>query len=192
VVPAAALEPGAGFGLGGVDADALLHLGQGFDSVEVDGELLLTGGGHVGVGVVKAGHREGTVQVDDFSLRAFELEDCGVGAGGEDLSVGDGEGLDFRWGGGGIVGAEMGAGEDVAVEVDGVGRGLLGVREGGEEKSCGESKVFHEWSVSRSWPYWGCEVFRILVRGPSPPPEGYLAGKSLQFMNLQAGCVAKI
>ena len=68
VVPAAALEPGLGFGLGGVDANALLHLGQGFDSVEVDGELLLAGCGHVGVSVVEAGHREGAVEVDDFGF----------------------------------------------------------------------------------------------------------------------------
>lgn len=131
VVPAAALEPGAGLGFGGVGADALLHLGKGSDSIEVDGELLAAGGGHVGVGIVEAGHCEGVVQVDDAGLRGLQFEDLGIGAGGEDLSFGDGQGLDFCGGGGGVVGAEVGAGEDVAMEVNGVRRSLLRLGEGG-------------------------------------------------------------
>ena len=78
------------------------------DADEVDGEFLAAGFADVGVGVVEAGHREGAVEVDDLGLGAFEFEDFGVGAGGEDFSVGDGEGGDFcggwrrgRWGGGG-------------------------------------------------------------------------------------------
>ncbi len=53
-------------GVGGVGADALLHLGEGGRAVEVDGELLLAGVGDVGVGVVEAGHGEGAVEVDDL------------------------------------------------------------------------------------------------------------------------------
>ncbi len=90
---------------------------------EVDGELLAAGFADVGVGVVEAGHGEGSVEVDDLGLRAFEFEDFGVGAGGDDFSFGDGEGCDFGWGGGGVVCAEVGAGEYVAVDEDGV-RGL--------------------------------------------------------------------
>jgi len=150
VVPAAAFEPDAGPGFGGVGADALLHLGEGFDSVEVDGELLLSSGGHVGVGVVEAGHREGAVEVDDAGLWGFQLEDLGVSSGGENFSVGDGEGLNFCGGGGWVVGTEMGSGEDISVEIDGVRRGILCLSEGGEEQDCGESEGFHEWSVSRS------------------------------------------
>ncbi len=72
VVPAAALtSQDAGLRLCGVGADALLHLGEGFDSVEVDGELLLACVGDVGVGVVEAGHCEGAVEVDDLCLWTF-------------------------------------------------------------------------------------------------------------------------
>ena len=176
VIPASAFQPDAGFGFGGVDADPLLHLGKGFDSVEVDGELLVSGGGHVGVGVVESGHCEGVVEVDDAGLRDFELEHFGVGAGGEDLSVGDGQSLDLSGGGGGVVGAKVGAGEDVAVEVDGVGRGLLRGREGGEEESCGESEGFHEWSVSRSWPCWVMKCSGFRSENPPPPLRGILQG----------------
>ncbi len=71
VVPAAAEEPVAVSGGGGVVADAVLHLGEGVDAFEVDGELFAAGVGDVGVGVVEAGHGEGVVQVDDSGLWAF-------------------------------------------------------------------------------------------------------------------------
>ncbi len=118
------LDPGAGLGGGDVGADALLHLGERVDADEVDGELLAAGLADVGVGVVEAGHGEGALEVDDLRLRALEFEDVGVGARGEDFSVGDGEGGDSGRGGGGVVLAEVGSGEDVAVEEDGVGGGL--------------------------------------------------------------------
>ncbi len=76
VVPSSTFDPCAGFGGGDVGADALLHLGEGVDADEVDGELLAAGFADVGVGVVEAGHREGAVQVDDLGLGAFEFEDC--------------------------------------------------------------------------------------------------------------------
>ncbi len=60
----------------------------------------------------------------------LSLRMVGIGACGEDFSVGDGEGGDFCWGGGGIVGAEVGAGEDVAVDQDGVGGLLRGGTDG--------------------------------------------------------------
>ena len=126
VVPSSALDPCAGFGGGDVDADALLHLGEGVDADEVDGELLAAGFADVGVGVVEAGHGEGAVEVDDLGLGAFEFQEVGVGAGGEDFSVGDGDGGDLGGGCGGVVWAEVGAGEDVAVEEDGVGCLRLG------------------------------------------------------------------
>ena len=56
---------------GGVGADAVLHLGEGGDVVEVDGELVAAGVGHVGVGVVEAGHGEGAVEVDDLGGRGL-------------------------------------------------------------------------------------------------------------------------
>ena len=121
VIPSSALDPGAGFGGGDVGADALLHLGEGVDADEVDGEFRAAGFADVGVGVVEAGHGEGAVEVDDLGLRAFEFEEGGVVAGGEDFSVGDGEGGDPGGGWRGVVVAEVGAGEDVAVEEDGVG-----------------------------------------------------------------------
>ncbi len=48
----------------------------------------------------------------------------------DDFSFDDGQGGDFGWGGGWVVGAEVGAGEDVAVDIDDVGR-LLRVGAGG-------------------------------------------------------------
>lgn len=81
----------------------------------------------------------------------------------------------------------MSAGEDVAVEVDGVWWSLLRVREGGEEESRGESEGFHEWSVSRSLPYWGCFVFRISDRGPSPSPLRVSCREVFSIHELAAG-----
>ncbi len=59
-----------GLARGGVGADAGEHVGEGGGVVEVDGELLLAGGGDVGVGVVEAGHGEGAVEVDDLGVGA--------------------------------------------------------------------------------------------------------------------------
>ena len=84
----------------------------------------------MGVGVVEAGHREGTVEVDDLGFRALELEDFGIGARREDFSVGDGEGSDLCRGGRGVVGTEVGAGEDIAVDQDCVGGFLRGGADG--------------------------------------------------------------
>ncbi len=130
VVPSSALNPCAGFGGCDVGADALLHLGEGADADEVDGEPLAASFADVGVGVVEAGHGEGAVEVDDLGFRAFELEDGRVFACCDDFSFDDGQGGDFGWGGGWVVLAEVGAGEDVAVEIDDVGR-LLRVGAGG-------------------------------------------------------------
>ncbi len=72
VVPASAGNPCSGRESGGEGADAGLHLGEGGDVVEVDGELVAAGVGHVGVGVVEAGHDEGAVEVDYFCGGGFE------------------------------------------------------------------------------------------------------------------------
>ena len=155
VVPSSALDPCAGFGGGDVGADALLHLGEGVDADEVDGELLAAGFADVGVGVVEAGHGEGAVEVDDLGLGAFEFQDGGVGACGEDFSVGDGDRGDFGWGCGGVVGAEVGAGEDVAVEVDGVWRrGCCAEASAGDERGCARREGFHDAECNRmGYPY---------------------------------------
>ena len=46
-------------------------------------------------------------------------------------------------------GAEVGAGEDVAVEEDGVGR-VLRRGDWGDEQDCAEYEGFHGWSVAGS------------------------------------------
>ena len=61
VVPASAADPCSGGESGGEGANALLHLGEGGDMVEVDGELIAAGVGDVSVGVVEAGRCEGVV-----------------------------------------------------------------------------------------------------------------------------------
>ena len=130
MVPAGPEDPLAGFRDKHIGADALLHVGERGYVVEVDGELLLAGGGHVGVGIVEAGHDEGTVKVDDLGVRAAQFEDVGVGADGDEGGVGDGEGLDAGGREGRVVRAEVRAGENGAVEVESVGggvwRGVLG------------------------------------------------------------------
>ncbi len=168
VVPSSALNPGAGFGGGDEGADALLHLVEGVDADEVDGESLAARFADVRVGVVDAGHREGAVQVDDLSLRAFELQDLGVSACGYDFSVGYGQGGDFGWGRGGVGGAEVGAGEDVAVEDDRVGGldlglGLGGCR-GGKQDGC-EREGFHGWECIRVTPPVACFAQSLPMKG---------------------------
>ena len=94
MVPAGADEPDtSGLG-GGVGLDAVEHGGEGGNAVEVDSELLLAGGGDVRVGVVEAGHDEGTGEIDDLRVGALELEDVLVRADGDDGGIGDGEGGD--------------------------------------------------------------------------------------------------
>ena len=102
------------------------------------------------VGIVDAGHREGSVKVDDLSLRAFEFGDGGVSTCSEDFSVGDGEGCDFRRCRGGIVGTEVGSSEDVAVYIDGVG-GRLGVGDACEQNDGAEREGFHEGEFIREF-----------------------------------------
>src|SRR3984885_15173557 len=168
VVPASALEPGAGFCGVGVGFDALLHLGEGFCVVEVDGEFLLAGGGDVGVGDVEAGHGEGAVQVDDLCLGSLCFEHVGVGACGQDFAVGDGEGGYLCRGEGGVVGAEVSAGKDVAVDIDGVGRRCLvglGVGQGCEQDG-EEGQGFHETECTKgrglAWVAIACvQVVRL-------------------------------
>jgi len=84
VVPAGADDPLSGFGGGDVGLDAGEHVGEGDGSVQVDGEFLLAGGGDVGVGVVEAGHDEGSVEVGDLSVRAAQLEQVGIRTDGDD------------------------------------------------------------------------------------------------------------
>ncbi len=146
MVPAGAEDPGAGSGGGGVDADALEHVGERRGGVEVDGEFLLAGAGHVGVGVVEAGHDEGAGEVDDLSVGALQLEDVGVAADCGDGGVGDGEGGDAGRVGERSAAGEVGAGEDAGVDEDGVRGGVLradGRRQAEEE---GASR-----SVERTW-----------------------------------------
>jgi len=163
VVPSSALNPCAGLGGCDVGADALLHLGEGADADEVDGEFLAAGFADVGVGVVEAGHREGSVQIDDCGFGAFELQDLGVGACGYDFSVGDGEGGDLGGGCGGVAGPEVGAGEDVAVEEDGVGGlGLDGYRGG---KQDGDGEGFHGWEFIRVTPPVTCFAQSLPMKG---------------------------
>ena len=142
VVPASALEPWPGGERWRRSRGCALHLGEGWDVVEVDGELVAAGVGDVGVGVVETGHGEGAVEVDDFCLWGFEFQDVGVGSGGQDFSVGCGDGGDVGRGGAGVRLAEVGAGEDVAVDVDGVGELGQGDRGGGAEDR-NDGKGFH-------------------------------------------------
>ncbi len=75
VIPAAALNPLAGLGGGDIFGDAILHIGERGGVVEVDREFLLAGFGHVGVGVIEAGHDEGSGEIDDLGVRAAEFHD---------------------------------------------------------------------------------------------------------------------
>ena len=105
----------------------------------------------MGVGVVETGHGECAVEVDDVGLRTSKFKDVGVGACGKDFSLSDGECGDFGRGGGGVVLAEVGAGEDVAVKEDGVGGGLRVGHGCGEEEGA-EGEGFHGWECSRVTP----------------------------------------
>ncbi len=132
VVPAGAEDPLAGGSSGGVGADAGLHVGEGGGAVEVDGELLLASGGHVGVGIVEAGHDEGAVQVDGLWAVTAVGKDLGVGAGEGDEAIVDAEGGDAL----GLRRRKSVAGENAAVDEDGVeGAALLGRSDGGECES---------------------------------------------------------
>ena len=139
VVPACSYDPCTGLCGGDVAGDAGLHVREGGGAVQVYGELLLAGGGDVGMGVVEAGHDEGAVEVDDRSLRGAEL--VGFGTDGEDAAVGDGEGGDDL----GIGVAEMGAGEDLAVGVD----GRLGGERGEKQQECEGFERGHVCSLLR-------------------------------------------
>jgi hypothetical protein len=134
----------------------------------------------VGVGVVEAGHREGAFEVDDVCPGPFEFENVGVGACGEDFSTGDREGGDFGRGCGGIVLAEVNAGEDVAVKEDGVGRLRLGER--CQKEDCAEREGFHGWECSRVTPLLP-EIAQSL------PMTGVRFGPGLQVLHLPRwGC----
>ena len=80
MIPAGAKNPSPWCSLRGVGGDPGLHIGERCGVIEVDREALLAGVRHVGVGVVEAGHDEGTVEVDDLGMRPFELENVCVGA----------------------------------------------------------------------------------------------------------------
>jgi hypothetical protein len=101
---------------------------------EVDREALLAGLRHVCVRVVEAGHGEGAVEVDDLCLGALQGEDGGVVSGRDDAALVNGEGVDAGGRRRLVGGAKVRAGEDFAVEEEGVGRGLLGwhLRRGGQ------------------------------------------------------------
>ena len=144
VIPAAALNPFAGFGGRDVDADALLHLGEGVGADEIDGEFWRPAWpmwvwASLKPGIAKAPFRSMTLV-----FGGLQFEQVCVGARGEDFSVGDRYCGDFCRGGGWVVGAEVGAGEDVAVNEDGVRRCGLRRSERRDEQECGESEGFHE------------------------------------------------
>ncbi|MCU1225823.1 MAG: hypothetical protein JWQ42_3916 [Edaphobacter sp.] len=156
VVPTAAFEPCSGLCRGGVGADAILHLGEGFGADQVDREVQQSGVAHVGVGIVDAGHGEVAAQVDDFGLGTFQLQQIDVGAYGCDLALGDGDCGYFCWCFRGIVGAKVGSGEDVAMDVDGFGGIILGVEEqAAEEEKRADGKGFHGVSVSSAVIFCG-------------------------------------
>ncbi len=129
MVPAGAEDPGAGFCGGGVDADALEHVGERRGGVEIDGEFLLAGAGHVGVGVVEAGHDEGSGEVDDLGVGALQLEDVGVVADSGDRGVGDRERGDAGRRERGVGCGEVRAGEDAGVDEEGIGGVVLRAQE---------------------------------------------------------------
>ncbi len=130
-----------------------LHVGERAGAVEVDGELLAAGLGDVGVGVVEAGHGEGAVEVDELGFGALELEEISASvpmammvplataravtrAGVAQVSPG----------------AEVGAGEDVAVEVDGIGGG-------GAELGSARRGVVRRRRVAGMQGMWGTREF---------------------------------
>ncbi len=97
VVPAGADDPCARRQGRRIGSDGLLHGGEGWDVVEIDREALLAAAGHVGVGIVEAGHDEASREVDDLGVGAAESEDFSVSADGDDGGVGDSDGLDAGW-----------------------------------------------------------------------------------------------
>ncbi len=122
LVPTAADDPCAGREGRCVGTNLGEHRGERGYVVEIDGKALLAGKGDVGVRVVEAGHGEGAVEVDAGGVGVFEREDLLIGAGGDDRAGSDGDSGYAGGSCGRVAGFEARAGEDVAVEEDGVRR----------------------------------------------------------------------
>ena len=130
LVPAAADDPFAGFGL----FDGAGHLsddvvpGAGFAEVEAHAEF--ADAGEMSVAFDEAGNGEHAVEIDDLGVGADPLGGGAVGAEGGDLAGADGDGL--RGGRGGVHGDDLAVAED---EVRGLG--LEGRGKGGDDDGQG-------------------------------------------------------
>ncbi len=137
-VPADAIHPGAGMGLGEVGQD-FLQFGDGGDVVKGSAfAVIIAAVLQMDVGVLKAGQDEVATGIDDASSGAGKRRDLGGGADGGDAPVDDSQGSNAR--GERIHGADIGVGDN---EFRGFQDGFSSVGQSGE------GMIFAGWLASR-------------------------------------------